>query len=267
MTTKLLTPRGKRHRPVARASLASVVWALAVAASFLVAPFAVAAGTSTGTVRVGLRPAFGPSYLLEFQAIGLANGTTWGVLLDNSSWITATDAITLPVANGTYRYTVLPVIGYSVGPAGVVRVNGSNVIVPVEFSPRLYPIGFAAHGLPTNQTWSVTAVNATTGTVWSASSLVPLITLYLPNGTYDLSFEFPPGISAYGIVTKFVVQGSLDTGPILFLGPTSRPGPPIGPWVVWVAVVATITVIAAVGAIAYRYRRRPRSPVPDWPGP
>ncbi|MGP6240208.1 hypothetical protein ACNF40_07345 [Cuniculiplasma sp. SKW4] len=122
-------------------------------------------------------------YSVEFNEIGLPDGTAWYVNLSNdmdSGAITGnTFSFSLP--NGTYSYT-LATENKSYEPSqisGSFKVNGSSVINSVTFSLAIYPVSFTETGLQSLTPWYVNLSNG-----MHIGPFVGFVNLNLPNGTY-----------------------------------------------------------------------------------
>ena len=140
-------------------------------------------------------------YLVNFTESGLASGTSWSVRVaathdfgPGSRGIGSANSTTLSLAlqNGTYRYHVLPVPGYTLSSAwGNFTVAGASpATIAVTYVPiPTYTVTFNETGLPAGTNWSVLV--RTQPFAWSAwpvrslsTSNSTTITFTLPNGTY-----------------------------------------------------------------------------------
>ncbi len=155
-------------------------------------------------------------YTLSFTESGLPAGTLWSVELSGAygygphgygpacppgNYSTnATIAFTLP--NGTYGFSVGNVststILYVADPAaGNVTVNGSNVVVNVEFTPEaLYNLTFVESGLPSGSFWSASVFG--NGTYAGNGSNGTSVSFEVPAGTYG--FYVPAAFNWSGVV-------------------------------------------------------------------
>jgi YVTN family beta-propeller protein len=139
------------------------------------------------------------NYTITFDETGLPGGTLWAVTLAGGTMSAARSAISFVEPNGTYRYTVNPVPGYSGNGTGNVTLRGSGQTVAVRFV-ETYAVRFLESGLPAGTSWSVRIGNSTNGSTTSA------LDLREPNGTYE--YTVTP-------VAGFVVNG---TSPLSVLG-------------------------------------------------
>jgi hypothetical protein len=188
-------------------------------------------GSASGTVNVAAAPAtVGAAfhevgsdalYLVDFNETGLASGTDWsvhvGVIHSFGRGSHATSAstgttVSFALQNGTYRYHILPVRGYTEKPgAGTFAVAGAAVpAIPVAFTAiPTYLVTFNATGLPNGTNWSL-LVHTQAG----AGSLVPIRETRTSNST-SLTFAVTNGTFCYRFlsvrgwhVTTGVVAGS-----------------------------------------------------------
>jgi hypothetical protein len=97
-------------------------------------------------------------YAVEFQASGLADGTTWNVSAGPVFNLSSSDLLTLWLPNGTYNYTIQAVSGYGAVAPGTVVVNGSSpaeILVPFVATPGGTS---TVLGLPTDEGFGLLAV-------------------------------------------------------------------------------------------------------------
>ncbi len=134
-------------------------------------------------------------YTVTFAESGLAAGTSWSVTLNGTTQSGPNSTHVFSLGNGKYTFTVAPLSGYLVAPAGgSVIVNGTNQTLPVVWS-RLYTLSVAETGLPTGTNWSATIA----GTLVSGDT--PVLSVSLPDGSYFVNLTNFPGYraSAYHI--------------------------------------------------------------------
>lgn len=94
-------------------------------------------------------------YNVTFSETGLPNGTNWSVKLAGvTEYAIAPASIVFAKTNGSYSFTVGPVVGFVTGhPSGTVHVAGAPVSTAVGFSPA--PPSFASSGLlPAAGVWT-----------------------------------------------------------------------------------------------------------------
>jgi hypothetical protein len=180
-------------------------------------------------------------YTVTFTETGLPNGTSWSVhvayvgctcLGVRKTVSSDTSSITIPVTNGTYRYSVLRVEGYfvNVTPKGIFNVSGANVTgISFTFHPVIPFIAeFTESGLPHNTTWSVSVRGNGRGQEraledQTATSYGTSLNFTLPNGTYHYTVANVPGsfFLNHSYKGKFVIHGA-SVGPIAVTLTTPR---------------------------------------------
>jgi len=134
------------------------------------------------------------TYSISFVESGLKAGTQWFVILNGISHSSNTTTISFSEPNGSYSYNIGKINGYTLTSYyGNISVNGTNVKVPISWSPILYNIYFNETGLPAGESWSVT-LNGT-----FKSSTNPTIIFREPNGSYSFSIG---GINGFTISPK-----------------------------------------------------------------
>lgn len=141
------------------------------------------------------------TYEVQFEETGLADGVTWGVLL-NTSFLprVAPAAVTFESPNGTdYPYQIGDPEGWHLTQGSytgtVTVVGGTHSIdgsylaatVSVTFAQTVYPVTFTASGL-TGERWGVTINGTALSRVGSGS-----LSVSLPNGTWTYSLANVPG--------------------------------------------------------------------------
>ncbi len=162
----------------------------------------------SGTVTVADRAqqvsiAWSPvTYTVTFAESGLAAGTSWSVTLNGTVQSGTTSTLVFSLGNGKYAFSVAPLSGYRVAPAGgSVLVNGTNQTLPVTWS-RLYTLSVAETGLPSGTTWSATIA----GTLESGAT--PVLSASLPDGSYFVNLTNLPGYRASAYHIPVQVAGS-----------------------------------------------------------
>jgi YVTN family beta-propeller protein len=196
-------------------------------------------------------------YTITFHETGLPNGTGWAVVIGNEVASSLTSNVTFLEPNGSYGYVVLAVTGFVTNYSGTVLVNGTDVTVVVAFAPESYPVVFVEFGLPNGSRWGVSATNASSGFNRTANSTTDAVTLPLPNGTYEITFELPAGYRVNATWSPVTVAGApITTYRVTALGPASSGGGT--PIVLWASLAAVVLVGAAVATVlALRLRRPP----------
>jgi hypothetical protein len=164
-------------------------------------------------------------FVVRFAETGLPSGTNWTVnltLISTSLSIrhwSLTPNVTFSVPNGTYRFTLLPVIGLSPTPAlGNLTVTGAAVSQPISFvaPPAHFEVTFVETDLPVNWTW-VVIFNGSFSQIFTPESL----SFQVINGTYGYGIgqtgSYVP-TPAFGNLT---ISGSDLLVPVSFQAPTT----------------------------------------------
>ena len=151
----------------------------------------------------------GPTYNVTFSETGLAAGTNWSVSVGgwgfgHQQLTSSNSSITLSLPNGSYRYHVHGVPGYTLSndSRGLVNVSGAAppAIAVVYAKIATYTVTFQETGLPAGSNWSVRLSpdrgmwGGFSGSFWrgegfghgglSGSSNTSSIVFQLPNGSY-----------------------------------------------------------------------------------
>lgn len=100
---------------------------------------------------------FTKEYSVRFTETGLPGGLTWDVALNGSTVPAASGSnITFEEANGSYHFNITGFNGYRASPSqGYLTVNGSDVILNLDFSTVSYNLTFNAKNLPAGTPWSL----------------------------------------------------------------------------------------------------------------
>ena len=122
--------------------------------------------TAKGSVTVNGFPVPVPivftlvTYVVTFQETGLASDTTWWVTFNSLPQETNTTAMAFSVANGTYRFAVTAISGFTISPAsGNVTVNGTGSTLTITFTSSNVPPAHSGSS-PSGTPWWVYAVIA-----------------------------------------------------------------------------------------------------------
>ncbi len=152
----------------------------------------------------------GTTYAVTFNETGLPSGTAWSVSLNNIPLSNTSSAIGFRIGNGTFPYSVGPVVGYASSPSsGTVTVNGTAVNVTIAFSVG-YEVTFHETGLVSGTNWSVTLHSVT------VSSTTSSISFFEANGSYVFSVATVSGYSASPSAGSVQVAGALVVENITF---------------------------------------------------
>jgi len=149
-------------------------------------------------------------YVYSNAVGGIQVITSYGGL--TSTETSSGGTIQFSVPNGTYSFSIVSPIGYSVSPtSGTLTVKGSNLSEPVKFSAvATYEVTFVETGLTSGTSWSVTLGTNT------QSSSSNSIHFEEPNGSYSFTIPSIDGYNlspGYGVVT---VDGQPVTQSVVF---------------------------------------------------
>ncbi|MCI4366144.1 MAG: thermopsin family protease [Thermoplasmata archaeon] len=223
---------------------------------------------SVSSVEVNASPAFVNvtfqpfRYAVQFVEQGLASGTTWGVQIASNYYPTTGPTIHLLLANGTYSYSVSPLLAYrNLTPLNSsFEVAGQPATIGVTFGPLPAVFGYLTVAVNPND--AILSINGTT-----TSS---------PNGTFDIPLA--PGrymieFTETGYYPDFqnitITAGSHTVLPNVLLKKLqtvqgTKPPPAGGtgaggiPWTT--LEIGGILGIAVLGLVAIALTRRPRPP-------
>jgi hypothetical protein len=168
-------------------------------------------------------------FTVSFQETGLTAGTNWtvhvggfgGVRISTTSSSSGSD-LNISLPNGTYRFNVGEVLGYTIGSgaSGHFDVLSSPVVINVTFVPvgagGFFAVTFNETGLSAGHHWHVTVLAThTIGHSRSAgqSSNSSSLTFYLQNGTYRYTVGVPRAYTSNTTGGTFTVSGAA-VGPI-----------------------------------------------------
>ncbi|MEM0129734.1 MAG: hypothetical protein QXG65_06210, partial [Thermoplasmata archaeon] len=224
---------------------------------------------SSGQVAVDGAPVhvlltFRPTtYRVTFQESGLPAGTVWSVTFRGARNSTDGPSISLLAPNGTSRYLLSPVPGWTTAnSSGAVVVQGGPVTVNIAWTAFTYPITITESGLPSGTFWTVSVGGRTIG--GSSSTLEASE----PNGTYVVTPEAVAGYTLSPPSRSVAVQGSSASASFTF---QASPPTPAGPTFFGLPLTTTegylliggLVVAVAIGLGAWAIARgRRRGPVP-----
>ncbi|MGI0140237.1 MAG: hypothetical protein ACREBT_03690, partial [Thermoplasmata archaeon] len=203
---------------------------------------------------------------VTFWESGLPGYLGWGVTLNGAHHTAAPGTpIVVPLANGTYNYSIADVAGWhqtTLAYRGSVVVNGSNVVEPtLVFVQVTYTVTFAEGGLATGVTWAVTIA----GTLYFATA-PSSVSASLPNGSFTYTISDVPGwhqatlpyTGSGNVSWAPVTEPSLLFTQVAYAVNFNETGLPSGMWavtisgaVVTAAVGSTITAYQPNGTFAY----------------
>jgi hypothetical protein len=200
------------------------------------------------TVTINFTPV---TYTTTFSETGLATGASWNVTVDGKVYTGSGPTIAVPLANGTYNYSVTPIPGYySIPPSsGSVIVSAHQQTVAVVFMAVVYTITFTEAGLSSGTTWSVTFGGRT------ADSSASTLSFSVGNGSYAYSVA---GVSGYSLVpstgTQQVSGAGATVGVAFSSNSSSTPG---GVTAFWALLALVILLAIVVALLLVRGRKKP----------
>lgn len=216
----------------------------------------------TGVVsgeNVGYSLAFFPTpYPVTLTESGLPAGTSWSVTVTATSGggptysnATTGTAVTLGIPNGSYRYRISPIAGFSGAWGAPFKVSGQPESLKASFTVTEYALTFYAFGLPAGEAWNLT-IGGTT--VLSTTSQA---TVNLPNGTYAYAVSAPgSGYTASPSQGKITVNGASPAAVTITFGTPSSGLSTTDLLLIAAGGAGAVIVIVLVLVV----RRRPRSP-------
>ncbi|MEM4058071.1 MAG: thermopsin [Thermoplasmata archaeon] len=121
-------------------------------------------------------------YNLTFFERGLKSNTLWSIILENKTYSSTSQYMTIYLGNGTYHYQIENVSGYvSDIKSGIVIIAGKNIEVNITWTVIVYNVIFREYGLTLPIKW-VVELNGT-----KEYSLNSTIIFSEPNGSYYFS--------------------------------------------------------------------------------
>ena len=119
------------------------------------------------------------THTVNFTELGLPSGHLWNVMFNGALARVTVTSTQFSERNGTYNYS-LTSVGYDANlTSGTVIVDGSSVVVKIDFVAA-YSVTFSESGLPnTGASWTV-ALNGSISSATTGSSIV----FPMPVGTY-----------------------------------------------------------------------------------
>jgi hypothetical protein len=199
------------------------------------------------------------TYPVVFEQAGLATGTPWSVTVNGTTISSSSGSTATSLPNGTYSYSVTPVVGYTVAPAsGMLTVASAGNTTALTFQPVEYPVDFTEHGLPAGTNWTVT-FNGVPKSLPSAT-----ISFEIANGTYRYSVGNVSGYSLVGGSGSQVVAGPGASVQVAFTANSSfGTGSPL----FWALVAAIAILAVALIAVLLIGRRKPPASANPWTPP
>jgi YVTN family beta-propeller protein len=156
--------------------------------------------SNVGSVSIIAQPT---TYNISFAEVGLAAGTSWGVVLNGTGNSSTASVIAFAEENGTYPFEVVNFTGYDASPfSGNIAVNGAPASVNISFTRVfLYPVTFTESGLPPGTRWSANL----NGTMSFSSGTN--ITFDVRNYTYPFKIPAVAGYSPNQTSGNVTVRG------------------------------------------------------------
>ncbi len=131
------------------------------------------------------------TYRVDFMESGLPAGAKWSVTIGNMSVSTSNRTIVFELPNGTYNFTVhwsnTTYLPYP--DMGTFYVDGKGISLYITFYSTLNTVTVEETGL-SGQVWKIVVGNYTVETSSTALSIL------MPNGTYSVLVQAPPGYRA-----------------------------------------------------------------------
>jgi len=183
------------------------------------------------TINITFAPAI--SYNLTFAEIGLPNGTSWFIEINNTpvGWLgtgSTGNTASFMVPNGTYYFSIENATNASLTyvpnpPFGYVTVDGNNLTTYFIFMLP-YAVVFQETGLPSGTNWTI---------VWNGTtpynSTMTIIVVPLDSGTYSYSIDEVAGYSVNPWSGNVTVTDSTVVILVTFAVPTITVTPDQGP--------------------------------------
>ncbi|MHB1435538.1 MAG: YncE family protein [Thermoplasmata archaeon] len=148
-----------------------------------------------------------PQYPVQWTAEGLPAGTPWSVALEGTTYRSTGTTLTIPISNGTFSYTLNPVIDYQ--PVGV-PVHGNLSVVGGEFftpSPSI-PVGTLPNvGVYDHRTGNLYLANVGDSnlSVVNATTYRSVTTVSLATAAAAMAFDPANGFIYVGYASSSVI--------------------------------------------------------------
>lgn len=185
---------------------------------------------------------------LLFTENGLPNGEEWQIELGNMVYRSYSSTITVNVTgNFSYGYTAFSSFNYT-SPSGYIPTsNGNASFIPVDFqSQKTYDVKFVPTNLPPTAGWIILIDGY-------AYAGYENISVWIPNGTFDLAVISPVNYTASPQNTTFTVTGQ---GMSVLINFNKKFQPiSVNPDLILYGVAAAVVAVAAIAVIAVIRRR------------
>ncbi|MCI4336198.1 MAG: thermopsin family protease [Thermoplasmata archaeon] len=144
-------------------------------------------------------------YPVDFLERGLPAGIGWSLTVGGIAYPNPGSAMELELTNGTYVYSVTPVVGFTTPTyASQFTVAGGNVVIYVNFTAYLFSVTFSEAGLPAGATWGVDLAGTT------VDGIGVTIVFHEANGTYPYTTGAGAEYTASPSASTAVVTGTPD---------------------------------------------------------
>ncbi len=190
-------------------------------------------------------------YEATFTETGLPVGASWWVVVNGTRSNASGDQAVLPLANGTYRYSVGVEDSRYAAAGGLLPVQGSAPVVEVPFRLVTYLVTVVTAGGPAGAAWSVTINGTTQRSTGTTAALAEA------NGSHPYRITPPSGYDARPSSGTLIVNGTPTDLPVEFSSGSSAGGLFAGSGAVILisGFVAAAVILVAFG-ISYGLRRR-----------
>jgi hypothetical protein len=157
-------------------------------------------------------------YAAHWVANGARAGVHWGLELNGSMMRASSSWVSTNLTNGTYPFMVELPSNFSASPrSGSAVVDGSEMILHLNFTLLEFRTGFIAAGLVAPLKWSVRLGNETLLSSVNVSNFLAV------NGTYTFDVHPPAGYYADPSHGKLTVAGATPMTAITFHLTSNRP--------------------------------------------
>ena len=160
----------------------------------------------------------GDTYNVKIVSHGLPLTDKFVISIKNlSQYTVSSSGLSLQLVNGTYYYTVSS-LNTNYTPTdhiGQFNVSGTSKTVTIDFNPVTFPVTLDEVGLAHGTPWQVVTGNVSNTSSGSSTSL------YLMNGSYNITISDSAGYQANPNVINVFVNGSSQSYQVAFTSPTN----------------------------------------------
>ena len=160
----------------------------------------------------------GDAYNVKIVSHGLPSTDKFVISIKNlSQYTVSSSGLSLQLVNGTYFYTVSSLnTNYTpIDHTGQFNVSGTSKTVTIDFNPVTFPVTFDEIGLASGTPWEAATGNVSNTSSGSSTSL------YLMNGSYNVTISDSAGYQANPGVINVLVSGSSQKFEVAFTSPTN----------------------------------------------